>query len=107
MLMFLFPTLIVWQDPIMNWAPYAVYNPDLMHWPENWYLIMMPPTVEPVIVLGYVLFYFGPHFPAVWIPRGMQAKHGPGAFVSRRPLISLGALVLAIGFVFDAALEIG
>ena len=22
-------TLIVWQDPIMNWAPYAVYNPDL------------------------------------------------------------------------------
>jgi len=28
MLMFLCTTLIVWQDPIMNWAPYAVYNPD-------------------------------------------------------------------------------
>ena len=107
MLMFLCTTLIVWQDPIMNWAPYAVYNPDLLHWPENWYLIMMSPTVEPFIVAGYVLFYFGPYFPAVWILRKMQAKRGPEAFVSRHPLISLGALVLVIGFVFDAALEIG
>lgn len=106
MLMFLCTTLIVWQDPIMNWAPYAVYNPDLLHWPENWYLIMMSPTVEPFIVLGYVVFYFGPYFPAVWILRRMQAKRGPEAFVSRHPLISLGALVLVIGFIFDALLEI-
>jgi Spirocyclase AveC-like len=33
MLMFLCTTLIVWQDPIMNWAPFAVYNPQLLHWP--------------------------------------------------------------------------
>src|ERR1700747_3008112 len=94
MLMFLCTTLIVWQDPIMNWAPYAVYNPDLLHWPENWDLIMMSPIVAPFIVAGYVLFYFGPYFPAVWILRKMQAKRGPEAFVSRHPLISLGALVL-------------
>ena len=35
MLMFLCTTLIVWQDPIMNWAPFAVYNPELLHWPES------------------------------------------------------------------------
>ena len=29
-------TVIVWQDPIMNWSPYAVYNPQLWHWPEDW-----------------------------------------------------------------------
>lgn len=107
MMMFLCTTLIVWQDPIMNWAPYAVYNPDLLHWPENWYLIMMSPTVEPFIVFGYVLFYFGPYFPAVWILRKWQAKKGPEAFVSRHPLITLGLLVLVIGFWFDAALEVG
>ena len=107
MLMFLVTTLIVWQDPIMNWAPYAVYNPDLLHWPESWYLIMMSPTVEPFIVFGYVTFYFGPYFPAVWLLRRWQAKGGPEAFVSRHPLISLGGLVLVIGFVFDALLEVG
>jgi hypothetical protein len=107
MLMFLVTTLIVWQDPIMNWAPYAVYNPDLLHWPESWNLIMMSPTVEPFIVFGYVTFYFGPYFVAVWILRKWQARRGPEAFVSRHPLISLALLVLVIGFWFDAALEVG
>jgi hypothetical protein len=90
----------------MNWSPYAVYNPMLLHWPESWPLIMMSPTVEPFIVFGYVTFYFGPYFPAIWILRKMQAKRGPEAFVTRHPLISLGALVLVIGFIFDAILEI-
>ncbi|OBK22437.1 spirocyclase AveC family protein [Mycobacterium asiaticum] len=107
MLMFLVTTLIVWQDPIMNWAPYAVYNPDLLHWPESWILIMMSPTVEPFIVFGYVTFYFGPYFAAVWVLRKLQAKRSPDAFVSRHPLVSLAGLVLVIGFVFDAILEVG
>ena len=83
LMMVLVTTLIVWQDPIMNWSPYAVYNPMLLHWPESWPLIMMSPTVEPWIVFGYVTFYFGPYFPAIWILRRMQAKRGPEAFVTR------------------------
>ena len=106
MLMFLCTTLIVWQDPIMNWSPFAVYNPDLIHWPESWPLVSLSPTVEPFVVFGYVMFYFGPYFPAVWILRKLQAKYGPEAFVSRHPLVSLGLLTLVIGFVFDAWLEI-
>jgi hypothetical protein len=106
MLMFLSTTLIVWQDPIMNWSPFAVYNPDLIHWPESWPLVSLSPTVEPFVVFGYVMFYFGPYFPAVWILRKLQAKYGPTAFVSRHPLVSLGLLAMVIGFVFDAWLEI-
>lgn len=106
MLMFLCTTLIVWQDPIMNWAPFAVYNPDLIHWPESWPLVSLSPTVEPFVVFGYVTFYFGPYFPAVWILRKLQAKYGPQSFVSRHPLLSLGALTCVIGFIFDAWLEI-
>ena len=37
-------TMIVWQDPIMNWAPYAVYNPQLWHFPEDWPLVKLSPT---------------------------------------------------------------
>ncbi|HEY0226501.1 MAG TPA: spirocyclase AveC family protein, partial [Mycobacterium sp.] len=106
MLMFLCTTLIVWQDPIMNWLPFAVYNPDLIHWPESWPLVSISPTVEPFVVFGYVTFYFGPYFPAMAILRRLQARRGPQAFVSRHPLWSLGLLTCAIGFVFDAWLEI-
>jgi Spirocyclase AveC-like len=106
MLMFLCTTLIVWQDPIMNWAPFAVYNPELLHWPESWPLVSLSPTVEPFLVFGYVMFYFGPYFPAVAILRRLQARKGPEAFVSRHPLVSLGMLALVIGFIFDACLEI-
>src|SRR5262252_2957720 len=58
LLMVLASTTIVWQDPIMNWAPYAVYNPQLWHWPEDWPLVNLSSTVEPFIVVGYSTFYF-------------------------------------------------
>ena len=66
--------LLVWQDPIMNWAPYAVYNPQLWHWPETWPLVSLSPTVEPFIVIGYATFYMAPFFPAIWILRRLQAR---------------------------------
>ena len=105
-LMTIASTAIVWQDPIMNWAPYAVYNPQLWHWPEDWPLVKMSPTVEPFVVIGYALFYFGPFFPAMAALRRIQARAPMTAFVWRHPLISLAALVLVIGFVFDAILEV-
>ena len=106
LLMVLVTTLLIWQDPIMNWAPYAVYNPRLWHWPETWPLVSLSPTVEPFLVVGYATFYMAPFFPAVWILRRIQARRPPGSFASRHPLVTLGALILAIGSVFDACLEI-
>jgi len=105
-LMVLASTLIVWQDPIMNWAPLAVYNPQLWHWPEDWPLVRLSPTVEPFVVIGYATFYFGPFFPAIAILRRLQARATAESFVWRRPLSSLAVLLLGIGFVFDAILEI-
>ena len=99
-------TLLVWQDPIMNWAPYAVYNPQLWHWPETWPLVSLSPTVEPFIVIGYATFYMAPFFPAVFILRRLQARRPVESFVWRHPLLSLSALIVPIGFVFDAFLEI-
>jgi Spirocyclase AveC-like len=106
LLMAIVTTLIVWQDPIMNWAPYAVYNPQLWHWPEDWPLVSLSPTVEPFVVLGYVTFYLSPYFPAVWVLRRIQARTSVDSFVWRHPLISLAGLILVCGFIFDAFLEI-
>jgi hypothetical protein len=105
-LMAIASTAIVWQDPIMNWAPYAVYNPQLWHWPEDWPLAELSPTVEPFVVIGYALFYFGPFFPAIWILKRLQAKAPMDAFVWRHPLLSMALLILVIGFVFDMMLEV-
>jgi len=97
LLMTLAVTAIVWQDPIMNWAPYAVYNPELWHWPETWPLVSLSPTVEPLIVIGYATFYFGPFFAAIWVLRRLQRRKPVNAFVWRHPLVSLAALIFGIG----------
>lgn len=90
----------------MNWAPFAVYNPELWHWPEDWPLISLSPTVEPFIVIGYAAFYFGPFFPANALLRRLQQGRSPDAFVWRHPLITLAILIYVIGFVMDMMLEV-
>jgi hypothetical protein len=99
-------TALVWQDPIMNWAPYAVYNPQLWHFPETWPLVSISPTVEPFVVFGYVMFYLVPFFPARWVLHRVQQRRPVGSFVWRHPLVSLALLIYVIGFVFDATVEI-
>ena len=106
-LMVLASTAIVWQDPIMNWAPYAVYNPQLWHFPEDWPLVRLSPTVEPFIVIGYSTFYFlAPFFASSWILRRLQARASADSFVWRRPLVSMALLLFVTGFAIDACLEI-
>jgi hypothetical protein len=105
-LMMIVTTTIVWQDPIMNWAPYAVYNPQLWHWPENWPLVSLSPTVEPFIVFGYAAFYFLPFFPAMWILRAIQKRRPVTSFAWKHPLVSLGVLIYLVGFAYDALQEI-
>ncbi|HLM97479.1 MAG TPA: spirocyclase AveC family protein [Acidimicrobiales bacterium] len=99
-------TTLLWQDPIMNWAPYAVYNPRLWHWPETWPLVSLSPTVEPFIVVPYVMFYLAPGLVGIWILRKIQRRRPVTSFVWRHPLITLALLIYVIGFVYDAAQEI-
>jgi Spirocyclase AveC-like len=106
LLMAIVTILLIWQDPIMNWAPYAVYNPQLWHFPEDWPWVSLSPSVEPFIVLlGYVTFYLGPYFVAIWILRRIKARRPGDSFACRHPLIILAGLIFVIGFLYDAALE--
>jgi hypothetical protein len=106
LLMALACTAIVWMDPIMNWAPYAVYNPLLWHWPESWPLVSLSPTVEPFVVFGYVMFYLLPYFPAMALLRRWQQRSSVDSFVWRHPLITMAGLIFVIGFIFDVILEV-
>jgi hypothetical protein len=106
LLMAIVCTTLVWQDPIMNWAPYAAYNPQLWHWPETWPLVSLSPTVEPFIVVGYVMFYLAPFFPAIWVLRRLQRNRAVDSFVWQHPLISLALLIYVFGFIYDAVQEI-
>jgi Spirocyclase AveC-like len=99
-------TLIVWQGSVLNWAAYAVFNPQLWHWPEDWPLASLSPTVEPFLVIAYVMFFLGPYFPAIWILRRIQARRPGGSFVWRHPVISLAGLIFVFGFALDAFIEI-
>jgi hypothetical protein len=105
LLMVIATTAIVWMDPIMNWAPYAAYNPQLTHFPETWPLASLSPTVEPFIGVGYATFYLGAYFPAIWILRRFQARRPVDSFAWRHPLVSLALLILVIGFIYDAIFE--
>jgi hypothetical protein len=106
LLMVFAATALIWLDPVMNWAPYAVYNPQLTHWPETWPLLSLSPTVEPFVVVGYATFYVATFFPALFVLRRIQARRPVDSFAWRHPLISLALLIFVIGFVYDAFLEI-
>jgi hypothetical protein len=95
-------------DPIGNWAPYAVYDPQMLHWPVDWPWAAIAPNVEPVAgFFGYFGFYVGIPVLCVQIvqkylrPRGRQ-----GSFVNRRPVITLMLVTVVVGFVLDAIIEI-
>ncbi|MCL2580969.1 MAG: spirocyclase AveC family protein [Streptosporangiales bacterium] len=105
LLMAIAATAVVWMDPIMNWAPFAVYNPQLWHLPVNWPLASVSPTIEPFIVIGYASFYAGPFFPANSLLRKLQARR-EDSFAVRHPLWTLSILIFVVGFVYDAILEI-
>ena len=105
-LMTIAATGIYWQDPLMHWASYTVFNPQLWHLPEDWFWVDLAPTVQPYLGLGYAAFFFGPFFPAMAITRRLQRNARMDAFVWRHPLITLGVLAFALGILIDACLEL-
>jgi hypothetical protein len=105
LLMTIAVSTLAWLDAPMNWVTFAAYNPDLWHWPEDWPIVSLSPTVEPLFIAAIAMFVVPPFFPAMWALRRMQARRSPSSFASRHPLISLSGLVFVLGFVYDFAME--
>jgi hypothetical protein len=105
LLMTIAVTTLAWLDAPMNWVTFAAYNPDLWHWPEDWPIVSLSPTVEPLFIAAISMFVVPPFFPAIRLLRRLQARGSSDSFVSRHPLILLSGLVFVFGFVYDFAME--
>jgi hypothetical protein len=105
LLMTIAVSTLAWLDAPMNWATFAAYNPDLWHWPEDWPIVSLSPTVEPLFIAAISMFVVPPFFPAIWALRRLQAHRTLDSFVTRHPLISLSGLVFVFGFLYDFAME--
>lgn len=95
-------------DPIFNWAMYCNYHPDLLHWPVNWSLMNVSPTVEPLwIPMGaYQVFFLAPAMGAFALYRKfVENRAQPGSFVRRRPLLGLFAFAAVFGCGMDILME--
>jgi hypothetical protein len=89
----------------MNWATFAAYNPDLWHWPEDWPLFSVSPTVEPLFIPAISMFVVPPFLAGVWALGRVQARRAVDSFVWSHPLLSLAALVFVAGFLYDFVME--
>ena len=96
------------MDPLYNWAMYCNYYPNLLHWPVNWSITNVAPTVEPLwIVMGaYQVFFLGPAWGAyVLYQHYMTRRPVKSRWVDRHPLLSLFLFVWLIGSLADILME--
>ena len=105
-LMVLASTAIVWQDPIMNWAPYAVYNPSSG---TSRRLAAREPVAHGRAVHRDRVLDLLLH--CAVLREHVDPAPPPGACVRRLvrvapPAHQHGALLFVTGFVIDAILEI-
>lgn len=98
----LYPQVLA--DPIYNWAAFAVYDPELWHWPVNWPIMDIAPTVEPVwITLGaYQIYFLAPAMAFRWVFVRYVAPRAPmGSYIQRHPKLSLFGFAFGLGLAAD------
>jgi hypothetical protein len=102
-------TIFALWDPLINWATYTVFSPDLIHYPIDWpWFGNVAPVVETTWIWGgYGLFYMTPMLFGFWLWRTRVAPRAkPGSFVARHPLLSIGIFGVIFGFIFDVPTEL-
>ncbi len=96
-------TLITWLDPVMNWLPYAAYDPRLLHFPESWPWVSLAPTVEPLVIfVGYPYYFLLPAWFTLWFYGRFVADR---SWAKAYPLAVIAALSYVICVVWDFATE--
>ena len=106
LLMIAVTTSLTWLDPIMNWAPYAAYDPRMFHFNVDWFWINLAPTVEPwAVIIGYGYFFLIPAWFTLAVYRRIAAKARLGSWLVRRPKLAVLALSVPICIVWDGVME--
>ncbi|SPM35051.1 DUF5135 domain-containing protein [Mycobacterium rhizamassiliense] len=106
LLMIAVTTSLTWLDPIMNWAPYAAYDPRMFHFNVDWFWINLAPTVEPwAVIIGYGYFFLLPAWFTLAVYRRIAARAPLGSWLVRRPKLAVLALAVPICIVWDGVME--
>jgi hypothetical protein len=95
-------------DPLYNWAMYCNYYPNLLHWPVNWSVMNVAPTVEPLwIVMGaYQVFFLAPALGIFALHRRfVLGRAKDRAWVRRHPVGSLFIFAWVLGGGMDILME--
>ena len=106
LLMISVTTALTWLDPVMNWAPYAAYDPRMLHFDVDWFWINLAPVVEPwAVIIGYGYFFLIPAWFTLAVYRRIAAKARLGSWLVRRPKLAVLALSVPICIVWDGVME--
>jgi Spirocyclase AveC-like len=106
LLMIAVTTSLTWLDPIMNWAPYAAYDPRMFHFNVDWFWFNLAPTVEPwAVFIGYGYFFLLPAWFTLAVYRRIAARASLGSWILRRPKLAVLALSVPICIVWDGVME--
>lgn len=106
LLMISVTTALTWLDPIMNWAPYAAYDPRMFHFNVDWFWFNLAPTVEPwAVIIGYGYFFLIPAWFTLGVYRRIASKARLGSWLVRRPKLAILALSVPICIVWDGVME--
>lgn len=106
LLMMTVTTALTWLDPVMNWAPYAAYDPRMFHFNVDWLWFKLAPTVEPwAVTIGYGYFFLLPAWLTLALYRRLCTRMDTGSWLVRRPMLAVLALSLPICIVWDGVME--
>ncbi|WP_424751842.1 spirocyclase AveC family protein [Mycobacterium sp.] len=106
LLMIAVTTSLTWLDPIMNWAPYAAYDPRMFHFDVDWFWLNLAPTVEPwAVIIGYGYFFLLPAWFTLAVYRRLAAWASAGSWMVRRPKLAVLALSIPFCIVWDGVME--
>jgi hypothetical protein len=106
LLMIAVTTSLTWLDPIMNWAPYAAYDPRMFHFDVDWFWFDLAPTVEPwAVTIGYGYFFLIPAWLTLAVYRRLAARTAVTSWLVRRPKLAVLALSVLICVVWDGVME--
>jgi hypothetical protein len=106
LLMIAVTTSLTWLDPIMNWAPYAAYDPRMFHFDVDWFWFNLAPTVEPwAVIIGYGYFFLIPAWFTLAVYRRIAARGSMGTWLLSRPKLAVLALSVPICIIWDGIME--
>jgi hypothetical protein len=106
LLMISVTTALTWLDPIMNWAPYAAYDPRMFHFNVDWFWINTAPVVEPwAVIIGYGYFFLIPAWFTLGVYRRIAAQASVTSWLVRQPKLAVLALSIPICIVWDGLAE--